>query len=1384
MKNIYKISFIALLGIISSNNIFADKYLKVSKSADQNKTSLAEACQPATGATDLDVNNVRARINTGGDMWWDLQSVSRYYIPKNTKKTSMYCGSLWMAGVDVNGQLKCAAQTYRNNGNDFWPGPLTTDNTASIDAATCKKFDKHFKISKSEVAKFIAWKTNPSVSPQPSNDILDRINNWPAHGDPSLGQAQYLAPFYDVNGDGTYSPDDGDYPWYDFKNETCGTENSDKVLFGDQTLWWVFNDKGNIHSQTQGSPVGFEIRAQAFGFATNDEINNMTFYNFQIINRSTYTLTDTYFSLWTDTDLGEAKDDFVGCDVARGLGYCYNGTAVDGTGKEGDYGANPPAVGVDFFQGPYMDPNGKRDTCNFAIGNRPSGMDDPAWCGINGVNFDDAIVDNERFGMRRFVYHNNSGGLDAMTDPDNAPQYYNLLRGIWKDNTKMVYGKNGHISSGASLPCDFMFPGLSDQYDWGTGGVAPSDKNWTEETAGNVPYDRRFMHSAGPFTLKPGATNYITVGIPWARANNGGPMESVKLLKLADDKCQRLFDNCFRVVNGPCAPKIDIQELDNELILYLSNPSYSASNNINEMYPYNPDGTKIMESDFNIITPDSSYQVTTWTYDSVQLADLIHWIHTDSIGKTVTYYVKPKIQRDALYRFEGYMIYQLKDASVNVADVYNIDKARLVAQCDVKNDVSRIVNYEFDASVGGDVPLEKVNGENLGIRHSFRITQDAFATGDKKLINHKKYYYVAVAYGYNNYKTYSQTDGNLDGQKLPFKAGRLNYNGEAISSVVGIPHIPDPEANGTIAQSYYGYGPKITRIEGYGNGGLFLDFSASTESAILNTTIYPVAIKNIEYMNNAGPIGVKVIDPLKVPASDFRVRFVDALDTVTKKTTWELVDVTNGIVYPSDKSISIYNEQIFPEIGLAITIQDVMNAGGDTLNLRLNGLIGSSFSFADSSKVWLTGVFDQDLPNESNWIRAGNQKQGVAADDGPNSIYMGDVKLGSAYADPFQQFEKLIYGTWAPYRMTSYALTNNEPKVKCSPSWGNSKATIVNSYNKLSNLGSVDIVLTNDQTKWTRCPVLESNNDPLLAEGGVAHLRLRSGTFVKDGISEVQGMGWFPGYAICLETGERLNMMYAEDSWLKSDNGNDMKFNPTSRYYDEGGVGSPVFGGKHFIYVLGHNGNGLKDCPAYDRGEYAYNILKNGDDIALATKLFKDIWYTSIPLAVQGKENLWLNNEVRIKIRVAKNYKHFLNQGRELALSPENKNMPLYSFTTTDLQAIVDDNKTAKSALDLINVVPNPYYAYSNYETSQLDNRIKIVNLPEKCEISIFNIGGTLVRQYKKDEVKTSLDWDLKNHAGIPVASGVYLIHVKVDGVGEKVVKWFGTMRPVDLDSF
>jgi flagellar hook assembly protein FlgD len=177
-----------------------------------------------------------------------------------------------------------------------------------------------------------------------------------------------------------------------------------------------------------------------------------------------------------------------------------------------------------------------------------------------------------------------------------------------------------------------------------------------------------------------------------------------------------------------------------------------------------------------------------------------------------------------------------------------------------------------------------------------------------------------------------------------------------------------------------------------------------------------------------------------------------------------------------------------------------------------------------------------------------------------------------------------------------------------------------------------------------------------------------------------------------------------------------------------------------------------------------------------------------------------LETDVSIKIRVnrafGRNYSSrdrirsatsiiWDNTNIQKATAPVNGNFPMYTFSTDGLETLTNQSTVAKNALEMINVTPNPYYAYSDYETSQLDNRVKIINLPQKCTIAIYTVNGTLIRRITKDDNATTyIDWDMKNQANIPVASGLYLIHVEVPEVGEKVLKWFGAMRPIDLDSF
>ncbi len=1429
--------------------------------------SLLTGCTPGAAQTDLDVNNVRARMLTGGDFWWDYSNSSRgqYEVPKGGGIMPIYAGALWIGGYD-GANLLLAGQEYRSTGNDWWPGPLNNIGVnPGIAAEVCQAYDKHYKITASEVANFIG---GAAATPA--------ITGWPAHGNTSIGEDQYLAPFYDKNGDGVYNPGDGDYPGFDMVGAGCTESQCVPVdhLFGDETLWWVINDRGNIHTATNGASMGLEVHCQAFGFFTDDEINNMTFNSYRIYNRSPFAIDSTFIGIWSDVEIGCATDDYVGCDVARGLGYCYNGTNNDvACSGELGYGLNPPAVGIDFFRGPVATPN--------------DGVDNDRDCKIDNLDPCEQAI------MSHFVYFTN-GAPPGYGDPKDAKEYYNYLSGSWANGNHLLYGGSGFgtLTGATNIPCDYCFPGKTDHtYEWGTGGncstPATAQADWSEVTAGQTPNDRRLVESAGPFKMLPGAVNVVTAGVVWARAA-GGNIASLNLLQSVDDKAQKLFDNCFQVLNGPDAPDLTIQELDKKLIIYLTNKS--TSNNYNETYQeYDP---------------------------SISLFD--------SAGIAV-----PCI--DTTYNFEGYKVFQVKDATVSANDLADVSKARLVAQCDVKNGVSNIINYIFDQTLGSSIPALQVTGTDKGIFHSLEITNDLFAQGDPKIVNHRTYFFMAVTYGYNNYKPYKQ-DGvinwadnkcspntatgsmpagitaAMDGQKKSYKQGRRN-----IKNYSAIPHISTPYANGTEMHGSYGAGPMVTRIEGNGNGGMELELTPASTSAILSAS--DSRMKTPQYTLDHGPINVSVVDPLNVPDGNNFTLKLDTMpviqynsllggflagDTVTGSgsgakgiviNSYVATPVTTGAIYirplsgtfavndtvtgtkngdlhatakkipttidyaawtltnntqvetiNSANMIKGLNEQLILKWGLAISIFQTGDPGSAIVASN-NGLISSSITFADASKKWLTGLKNVDAKSYSHWIRSGKTS---STDDFLN-CYVG--------IDDNQYYEGVVDGTWAPYRLVAPTATTFDHTLYYT---GPGFQKLIMPKTQIKDLSSVDVVFTSDKSKWTRCPVIEMCEDSLYADSSYLHTngitsRARkfdirrapsvdkngnpdgtTNTWGPPGVPST-GMSWFPGYAINLETGERLNMAFGENSALVKQHGNDMKWNPTANttstdslpWDSQGQTGSPVFGGQHYIYVFGHikdndsvgspTPNDFINMPRYDAGKFMDSILHSSSGLPSNTnkgEIYRDALWVNIPLLTAGHS--LLETDVTVRLRVSKSYKFgyspaTIQDGTKIIYTDtasvawgQNKNLPMYTFTTDGIATHTSQSDRAASAMDLINIVPNPYYAYSKYETNSLDNRVKITNLPEVCTISIYNLGGTLIRrmtqgmtQYEttyqagpKSEDATiawhdgSMDWDLKNTIGTPIASGVYIIHVEVPGVGEKTLKWFGVLRPIDLQSY
>ena len=173
-------------------------------------------------------------------------------------------------------------------------------------------------------------------------------------------------------------------------------------------------------------------------------------------------------------------------------------------------------------------------------------------------------------------------------------------------------------------------------------------------------------------------------------------------------------------------------------------------------------------------------------------------------------------------------------------------------------------------------------------------------------------------------------------------------------------------------------------------------------------------------------------------------------------------------------------------------------------------------------------------------------------------------------------------------------------------------------------------------------------------------------------------------------------------------------------------------------------------------------------------------------MGVVGKE--WLSNEAKIRIRVSRPYQRGYSAMPVDSVYPGidvNNYYPMYQFTMAGLETEYDVAEKLSTDLDDIRVVPNPYYAYSDYEHNALDNRIKITNLPDKCTITIYNVSGSKIKQFTKDtpENTTTIEWDLKNFASVPIAGGVYYFHIKSED-GDRVLKWFCVTRIPDLNTF
>lgn len=455
-----------------------------------NKT-IAQNCVESLATKYIQNSDMKIMFRNGGDMFWNgaqAQYTVPYVYNQPSPVHSIFAAGTWMGGYDMGGSLLLAAQTYRSNGNDYWAGPLTPSTGATVD---CSSFDHIWKVQRWAIEQHITDYNNGGIT----NPVDLSLLKWPGKGNPfftsqmgfALPAGQDLAPFYDRNGDAIYNPYDGDYPVFEHANPNAIAE---------EILWSVFNDNGNLHTQTNGLPLKVEVQQTAYLFECNNDplLNKTLFVKHKVINRSSLPIFDYYYGVWVDFDMGCANDDYVGTIPSKNTLYAYNQDNNDdnpcGIAGQAGYGLNPPVQAVTILSHP----------------------------------------------LARSIYHINSS--QPTGDPSSALGYYRLLSGTFPNAVPLTIGGSGYNPGDPNaVATDFMFPDN------------PNDPlGWSMVTANLSGLDQRVVGSVAIDSLLPGRNIVIDLAYSYHRDPDSSNLQNVNLMYQQVDAVQQYYDDNFSLV--------------------------------------------------------------------------------------------------------------------------------------------------------------------------------------------------------------------------------------------------------------------------------------------------------------------------------------------------------------------------------------------------------------------------------------------------------------------------------------------------------------------------------------------------------------------------------------------------------------------------------------------------------------------------------------------------------------------------------------------------------------------------------------------------------------------------------------------------------------------
>jgi len=395
----------------------------------------------------LDINNIYLPLSRSGVLA-DVNILPNGSGGQFGGNVFLFSGGFFLSGYS-NGQLWANAVASASLVEDYLPGTITNPNGAL------------YKLSSSD---------EPFNSPS--------WQDWQS-------AVEFGADFYDGNGDGFYIPVDlnGNGQW---------DPNEDRPdILGDETIWCVYNDAAAGSRWTTVEIQGIEIRQTVFAYEYVAELQNIIFIRYRIKNTGAVAneLTDVYFAVWDDPDIGTGSDDMVGCDTLLNGQFTYNWYA------DPIYGNNPPSFFARTLSGPNTYIPGETFIDNNGNGVYDEGIDTPLDTAyvhrgqILGVA-EYPGAKNQRISS---MVHYINGDVN-LNDPNNKEEARNYMLGLTKigevvDPCTWAYGQvEGGVDCSQINPMFWYSGDPVNNYGW----------------VNNTPRDQRQIQNIGPFTLKIG----------------------------------------------------------------------------------------------------------------------------------------------------------------------------------------------------------------------------------------------------------------------------------------------------------------------------------------------------------------------------------------------------------------------------------------------------------------------------------------------------------------------------------------------------------------------------------------------------------------------------------------------------------------------------------------------------------------------------------------------------------------------------------------------------------------------------------------------------------------------------------------------------------------